>query len=124
MFKFKLLFVILTHNIYFNRWQWHVFKRFYLIYLFSLSIYFIYFLYCNFSFLVSLLLFYCYYQEHLDLFGKTVSIGVSFPPQKHHPLFLAKPLPPALNRQTVQAPLLGTPLCIRSYFSYENCNTP
>ena len=32
-----------------------------------------------------------------------VCIEVSNPPQKHHPLFLAKP-PSPLNRQTVQAP--------------------
>ena len=32
-----------------------------------------------------------------------VCIGVSNPPQKHHPLFLAKP-PPPLNLQTVQPP--------------------
>ena len=30
-----------------------------------------------------------------------VCIGISTPPQKHHPLFIAKP---PLNRQTVQVP--------------------
>ena len=36
-----------------------------------------------------------------------VCIGVSTSPQKHHPLFLAKP--PPLNLQTVQAPLFKQP---------------
>ena len=37
-----------------------------------------------------------------------VCIGISPPPpQKHHPLFLAKP--PPLNCQTVHAPFLGNP---------------
>ena len=36
-----------------------------------------------------------------------VCIGISTPPQKHHPLFIAKP---PLNRQTVQVPpFLGNP---------------
>ena len=37
-----------------------------------------------------------------------VRTGVSTPPQKHHPLFFAKP-PPPLNLQTVQAPLRQFP---------------
>ena len=43
-----------------------------------------------------------------------VCIGVSTPPQKHHPLFLIKPLPHVpLNLQTVQVSLfLGNPLSI------------
>ena len=48
-----------------------------------------------------------------------VRIGVSNSPQKHHPLFLAKPPPPPpLNLQTAQAPLFRQfpPL----YWSYVN----
>ena len=41
-----------------------------------------------------------------------VCIRVSYPLQKDHPLFLAKPPPPPLNRQTVQAVFLGNPLPI------------
>ena len=36
-----------------------------------------------------------------------VCIGVSTPPQKHHPLFSCQA--PSLNWQTVQAPFLGNP---------------
>ena len=47
------------------------------------------------------------YQNPIFSFSLTIYIvwiGVSTPPQKHHPLFLANPSP--LNRQTVQAPPL------------------
>ena len=41
-----------------------------------------------------------------------VRTGVSTPPQKHHPLFFAKP-PRPLNLKTAQAPFLGnSPLYI------------
>ena len=79
------LFVISTHNIYCNRWQWHV--RLYgyvkdftffidLIYLFTLFIFYILiFSFLNMVFLLlSSLLFIYFNYESLDLFGKKESL--------------------------------------------------
>ena len=44
----------------------------------------------------------------------SVHWGINPTPQKHHPLFLAKP-PPPLNLQTVQAPFLDNPPYILAF---------
>ena len=44
------------------------------------------------------------------------------PPQKHHPLFLAKP--PSLSLQTVKAPLLRQPLHPPCHFLYIAFHEP
>ena len=72
--------VVLTHNVYCNRWHWHIytsiflFKRFYIIDLICFFTLYIYFLYCNFIFFdyVFLLLSLFIYYESIDLFRKKV----------------------------------------------------
>ena len=79
---FSSLFVILSHNILCNRWQWHVrhvhvyvyvkdFTLFIdLIYLFTFFFLYSHFLFFEYGFLLSSLLFTYFNYEFVDLFGK------------------------------------------------------
>ena len=81
------------------------------------------YIWCIFSIVCSVFIIKYIYHVMFNQVQHSGHEGINLPPQKHHPLFLAKP--PPLNQQTVQAPFFGNspyilvfhprPLKVRSF---------